>query len=251
MAAGTAPNARNGAGAGGATAALLAPYVDERDEERLPQRAYQALRRAIRDLRLTPGQMVLEKEAAGALGISRTPVREALVRLEAEGLLRLVPRHGFVVTPLEPQSLGEIYEILEGLEAVAVDLAAGRTTPAQLGELDASIAAQASALERDDLVAWLAADDRFHALVLEMSGNERLRRLAESFGDQLHRVRLFTHRLRPKPVRSTADHRAVAAAIRAGDGLRARELHQAHRRRARDEILEIVRAVTSSPLESP
>ena len=67
---------------------MLAPYVAAFDDEheRLPLRAYQALRRAIRDLRLTPGQMVLEKEAAAALGISRTPVREALVRLEAEGL---------------------------------------------------------------------------------------------------------------------------------------------------------------------
>jgi DNA-binding GntR family transcriptional regulator len=201
------------------------------DEARLPQRAYLALRRAIRDLRLAPGQMVLEGEAAAALGISRTPVREALVRLEAEGMLRLVPRHGFRVAPLDPDVLRELYEILEGLEAVAVDLAASRATPAQLDGLDA----------------WLAADTRFHALVAEMSGNRRLEAMARSAGDQLYRARLFTHRLRPKPVDSTRDHRAVAAAIRAGDGERARALHQAHRRRARDEIIAILRAVAPPP----
>jgi GntR family transcriptional regulator, rspAB operon transcriptional repressor len=225
------------------TAAVLAPYVDELDEDRLPQRAYNALRRAIRELRLTPGQMVLEKEAAAALGISRTPVREALVRLESEGLLRLVPRHGFSVAPLDPGSLQEIYEILEGLETVAVDLAASRANGEQLDTMDSAIEEQVRALRADDLVAWMAADDAFHAAIVEMSGNERLRRYAQSLEDQIHRARLFTHQLRPKPSRSTEDHRAVAEAIRAGDGERARALHQAHRRRARDEILTIISAL--------
>jgi DNA-binding GntR family transcriptional regulator len=191
--------------------------------------------------------MVLEKDAARALGISRTPVREALVRLEAEGLLRLVPRHGFEVAPLDATTLREIYEILEGLEAVAVDLAATRASAAQLQRMDRAIAEQATALEREDLVAWLAADDAFHDAILEMSGNGRLGRYAQTLNDQAHRARLFTHRLRPKPVRSTQDHREVAAAIRAGDGARARSLHQAHRRRARDEILAILQAVTPPP----
>lgn len=219
-------------------------------EDRLPQRAYLALRRAIRDLPLSPGQMVLEKDAAAALGISRTPVREALVRLEAEGLLRLVPRHGFAVAALDPSTLQEIYEILEGLEAVAVDLAATRATAGQLHRMDVAIEEQAAALGRDDLRAWLAADDAFHDAILEMSGNGRLRRYARGLNDQAHRARLFTHRLRPKPTRCTTDHRAVAAAIRAGDGARARALYQAHRRRARDEILAILGAV-QSPLSPP
>jgi GntR family transcriptional regulator, rspAB operon transcriptional repressor len=228
-------------------ASVLARYAAGAEDERLPQRAYLALRHAIRDLRLAPGQMVLEKEAAAALGVSRTPVREALVRLESEGLLRLVPRHGFAVAPLDPRTLQEIYEILEGLETVAVDLAAARATPEQLERLDRSIADQERALRADDLAAWLRADDAFHDVVLEMSGNERLWRYAQSLGDQAYRARLFTHRLRPKPTRSTADHRSVAAAIRAGDGRKARSLHQAHRRRARDEILSILRAVAPAP----
>jgi GntR family transcriptional regulator, rspAB operon transcriptional repressor len=234
-----------------ARAALAAPPdasgASGGDEARLPQRAYLALRRAIRDLHLAPGEMVLEGEAAAALGISRTPVREALVRLEAEGMLRLVPRHGFRVAPLDPDGLRELYEILEGLEAVAVDLAASRATPEQLDRLDESVREQERALAADDLVAWLAADNRFHARVAELSGNRRLEAMARSCGDQLYRARLFTHRLRPKPVASTRDHRAVAAAIRAGDGARARALHQAHRRRARDEIIAILRAVSPPP----
>jgi DNA-binding GntR family transcriptional regulator len=236
-----------GATVGADLTSVLAAYAAGADEERLPQRAYQALRRAIRDLRLAPGQMVLEAEAAAALRISRTPVREALVRLESEGLLRLVPRHGFAVAPLDPTTLREIYEILEGLETVAVDLAATRATPEQLERMDRAIHDQAAALAGDDLKAWLAADDAFHGVLLEMSGNERLRRYAKTLNDQAHRARLFTHRLRPKPVRSTEDHRAVAAAIHSGDGEQARTLHQAHRRRARDEILAILQAVSPPP----
>jgi DNA-binding GntR family transcriptional regulator len=200
------------------------------------------IRDAILEGRFAPGDRLKEIELAEMLGISRTPVREALVRLEAEGLVRLVPRHGFAVAPLDSVGLQEIYEILEGLETVAVEMAASRATPGQLERLDGAIREQERALAADDLLAWLQADDAFHALILEMCGNTRLRRFAEGFGDQLYRARLFTHRLRPKPVRSTEDHRAVAEAIRAGEGARARSLHQEHRRRARDEIMHILRA---------
>lgn len=229
----TVPGALTGNRAG-----LSAPEVG--DGLRLPERAYRALRLAIRGLSLYPGQMVLEQEAADALGMSRTPVREALTRLESEGLVRRMPRRGFAIAPLEAAAMQEVYEIVEGLESMAVGLAAGRADESMLRPLDESIARQQLALERDDLTAWVAEDERFHALLLELCGNTRLRQLVESYEDHLHRARLLTIHARPKPVRSTAGHQAVLAAIRVGDEQGARALHQTHRRRGRQEILAIL-----------
>jgi DNA-binding GntR family transcriptional regulator len=213
-------------------------------EPRLAERAYQALRRAIRELRLPPGKMVLEQELAEVLEMSRTPVREALVRLASEGLARLVPRHGFEVAPLAADELQEIYEIIEGLEGQAVALAAERATPQGIVDLEALLESDVAALADDDLPAWVEADDQFHHKLVELSGNARLRQLVANYDVHLYRARLATIRLRPKPTRSAQEHRAVVEAVRAGDPARARALHQAHRRRAREEILGILRALT-------
>ncbi len=233
--------ARSSAGESGILA--LGCYAEEIDERRLPQKAYLALRWAIRDLRLGPGQMVREREAVDALGMSRTPVREALVRLENEGWVRLVPRHGFVVTPLVADDLEQIYEVVEGLDGMAVALATVRSRADELEEFDRLIAEQEDALEVGDLVTWADLDARFHRSIVHLSGNARLDEIMDNQDDQLYRARLFTINLRPKPTRSVDEHRAIVAAMRDGDAATARELLESHRRRGRDEILHVVRAV--------
>jgi DNA-binding GntR family transcriptional regulator len=232
-------------------ATALAPYLeaappDRLTQGRLPQRVYIVLRQAIRDLRLAPGQRVLEREVVEALGTSRTPVREALVRLETEDLVRLIPRHGFAVAPLAAEDMQQIYEVVEGLESMAVDLAAQHAGPDEIVRLDASIARQEQALQADDLHAWIAADEEFHRGILAPSGNPRLERLVETYEDQLHRARLYTIGRRAKPSLSTAEHRAVVEAIRARHGRAARELHHSHRQRARAEIVGILRALDAA-----
>ncbi|MBI3970752.1 MAG: GntR family transcriptional regulator [Chloroflexi bacterium] len=221
----------------------LTPYLSDEAEKRLPRRVYAALRGAIRDLRLRPGQTVLEREVAAALGLSRTPVREALVLLEADHLVRLIPRKGFAVTPVEVEEMRHIYEVVEGLEGVAVALAADRITREGLADLDDAMRWQLAALEADDLVGWAEADETFHRLLLQASGNPHLERLMASYADHLHRARLYTLPLRPKPVRSAAEHRALVEAIRARTGRAARELHVTHWQRARAEILDVLAAI--------
>ncbi|AVD54569.1 hypothetical protein BEH_24730 (plasmid) [Priestia filamentosa] len=93
--------------------------LDVNEESRLPQRAYLAIRHAIRHLQLPPGQTVLEREMAEILGMSRTPVRESLIRLETEGWVRLIPRRGFIVAPLVADDLQQIYEVVEALDGDA------------------------------------------------------------------------------------------------------------------------------------
>ncbi|MCL4543754.1 MAG: GntR family transcriptional regulator [Chloroflexi bacterium] len=213
-------------------------------EVRLPQRAYTSLRNAIRLLQLFPGQMVREREVVEALGMSRTPIHEALVRLEAEGWVRLTPRHGFVVSPLEADDLQEIYEVVEGLEGIAGKLAAKRISTTQLVQLEECILEQGRVVATGDLQRWVDLDDEFHSEVVAAAGNQRLATLMDTCRDQLYRARLFTIKLRPVPLQSVEEHQSIVAALRNDDCDGVRQLLQNHRRRSRKEILTIVRALT-------
>ncbi len=215
----------------------------------LVDRAYGDLKRRILDNELPAGFTALEQEIALMLGISRTPVREALIRLEQEGLVSVRSRHGMKVLPLSPADMRDIYQILTALEASAAELAAKRDlAPEDIARLDDAVADMERALGDDDLSAWAEADDRFHATLVELSGNARLSALALTFRDQSHRARLATLTLRPKPVQSTADHRQLADAIRAGDPHAAREMHRLHRARATDMLYDLMMRIGLSGL---
>ncbi|HEX4883156.1 MAG TPA: GntR family transcriptional regulator [Casimicrobiaceae bacterium] len=203
--------------------------------------AYQTMRRRILDNEWSPGYRALEHELALALGMSRTPVREALIRLANEGLVEVVPRHGMRVLPVSAADMDEIYQVLGSLEATAAELVALRQpTPAEVAPLEAASRAMDAALKRDDLEAWAQADERFHRHLVELCGNRLLVATVQNFWDRAHRARMFTLRLRPKPVDSTREHMALVRAIRRGDADAARELHRAHRERGRRELTSIL-----------
>ncbi|MBP1155828.1 MULTISPECIES: GntR family transcriptional regulator [unclassified Paenibacillus] len=214
-------------------------YISE--ETRLPQRAYLAVRHAIRHLQLSPGQTVLERTLADILGMSRTPVREALVRLELEGWVRLIPRRGFVVAPIVVDDLQQIYEVVEALDGIAGRLATGRVTPEELQQLELLIEKQENALANDDLLEWTDLDDQFHNGIVDLAKNPRLRGIMDNQSDQLYRARLFTIQHRPQPTRSIMEHKAILAVMKAGESEAARTMLQSHRFRARNEILEVLR----------
>jgi DNA-binding GntR family transcriptional regulator len=220
--------------------------LDKNGESRLPQRAYLATRHAIRNLQLPPGQTVLEREMAEILGMSRTPVREALVRLEMEGWVRLIPRRGFVVAPIVADELQQIYEVVEGLDGIACSLATKRATTKELDQLDHLVEEQAKALERGDLLAWTDLDEQFHQTIVDLAQNPRLRGIMDSQTDQLYRARLYTIKLRPNPKLSIMDHKAIVTVMRTGEPEAARMMLVSHRLRSRNEILKAIRSVSIS-----
>jgi DNA-binding GntR family transcriptional regulator len=204
--------------------------------------AYAHVKQKILDNIYAPGAQVLEKTISAELGLSRTPVREALVRLEQEGLLRIVPRHGIEVLSLSPDDMREIYEILASLEPKAVELlTARRPSRDDVKALEMACDAMEAGLDRHDLEGWATADEAFHLALVDLCGNRRLAAAVMSFWEQTHRVRMFTLRLRPMPVDSTREHRAVLDAVLAGDAARARQLYEAHRVRAQAVLLNLLR----------
>ena len=202
--------------------------------------AYEQIRRRILDNIWPPGHRALEQEVALALGMSRTPVRESLMRLQNEGLVEVIPRHGMRVLPVSPSDMGEIYQILTALECLAAELLALRKpTAKELEPLVAATRAMDTALKAEDLDAWAEADERFHAHLLELAGNRQLQATVLNYWDRAHRARMFTLRLRPKPVNSTKEHMQMVERLRAGDASGAAAVTRAHRERARRELVAI------------
>ena len=203
--------------------------------------AYQRLRRQILDNTLPPGFRALEQELANRLGISRTPVREALIRLQKEGLVEVIPRHGMQVLPVSAADMKDIYEVLTALEGAAVEIVARRApTEAELAPLVQASRDMAKALKNDELDAWAEADERFHRGLIELSGNRLLVEAVLNLWDRAHRARMSTLRLRTKPVVSTKEHTVLLERLRAGDVKGAVEANRAHRERASRELLEIL-----------
>jgi DNA-binding GntR family transcriptional regulator len=206
----------------------------------LAEQAYQEIRARILDNLWSPGYQALEQEVALALGMSRTPVHEALMRLQQEGLVEVAPRRGMRVLPVSPTDMREIYEILTALECMAAEIL-GKRTPSQqeLKPLVEATQLMEAALQREDLDAWAKADETFHMALVKLAGNRMLLETVMGYWDRAHRARMFTLRLRPKPVNSTKEHMQLVDMLAAGDGAGAAQVNRAHRERASRELLAI------------
>ncbi len=207
---------------------------------------YDALKEAIRNNVFPPGYQGSEQEIASQLGMSRTPVHEAIIRLQEEGLVRVLPRRGVVVCSISPEDMREIYEVIIALESASAELLAEKAVEERrlvAEELDDVNARMDAALVADDLVAWAKADERFHQLLVERSGNRRLARMFYTVMDQSHRARMLTLRLRPVPTASVREHRAIVEAIRSGDPQLARERARQHRAAARNQIQPLLASI--------
>jgi DNA-binding GntR family transcriptional regulator len=205
-------------------------------------RAYREIKRRVLGNFYPPGLRVLEQELAHQLGVSRTPVREALIRLEQEGLVEIVPRHGMRVVPISPEDMREIYEVITSLEARAAErLAERHPDRAAIAPMIEAQEAMEQALEHGDLDAWATADERFHRALVELCGNRRLAQTALAVFDQVHRARMVTLRIRPLPTQSNVEHEALIEAILAGDPDRAWQLHHDHLSRAMELLTEILK----------
>ncbi len=207
----------------------------------LTEEAYRQLKKEILENRMIPGFQAFESELAARLNMSRTPVREAVIRLQEEGLVEVIPRRGIRVLPLSPEDMQEIYVVLTCVESEAAALIARqRPSREELEPLTCATNDMEQALERDDLESWAEADDRYHKELLGLCHNKRLVAIALNYLDQAKRVRMFTLRLRKHPVQSTQDHKDQVEAILLGDADKIRDSYRKHRERAATELLEIL-----------
>jgi DNA-binding GntR family transcriptional regulator len=202
---------------------------------------YLEIRRQILENELPPGSQFTELELAIRLNVSRTPTREALLRLEGEGLVEIKPRHGMRVKRVSVDDVREIYEILTALESAAAGLAAARKPPAyQIAEMRDCIKTMDKALRKNDLKHWAMADEQFHRVLTQASGNMRFVEIVNTYFNQSHRLRMMTLSLRPKPTNSNRDHEAVVKAIEKGDADAALRIHREHRVRSAEMMIALL-----------
>ncbi|WP_211371243.1 GntR family transcriptional regulator [Paracoccus limosus] len=203
-------------------------------------RAYHDLRYRILTGRLAPGTTLLETELAALLSLSRTPVREAVIKLEEEGLVEVRPRHGVTVKALSLQDFAHILNVFSALEVRAFELAAERGLPlAEATRLERMLDEMEAVTERD-IARWSDLDDELHASVVAMCGNARLQDTISAFWGQQYRARLMILPLRPPPVDSNNEHRGILEALRLGDRALTRARHHAHRDRADAQQLALL-----------
>ncbi|WP_197918975.1 GntR family transcriptional regulator [Thiosulfatihalobacter marinus] len=205
------------------------------------QRAINELRAKIFSGELAAGSDHLESELADLLAMSRTPVREAVLTLESQGLLEMRPRKGVRILPLSPEDMGEIYDVLTELESHAAERAALVGYDAgSLSMLVKAIDDMDTAIAVSDLDAWAEADDRFHTELVRLGGNSRVVSIVNMMSDQVRRARTTTLFMRPLPTKSNQDHRDVYQAIRDGDAKAARKSHRLHRQHAKAILVDLL-----------
>ena len=221
----------------------FAVTIHENEKARIPfaEQAYSELKRQILTNELPHGSQFLEQEIAEQLSMSRTPTREAMVRLANEGLVEVRPRHGMRVLPISPKDMAEVYGIITALESSAAGILAGMDLSEDgLQSLMKAVDDMDTALEHDDLNSWVIADYEFHRQMVVLTGSVRMLQLVDTFRDQIHRVRMTTLHMRPKPYKSNEDHRAVVAAILARDVKKARDIQRNHQEMAAKMLIKLL-----------
>jgi DNA-binding GntR family transcriptional regulator len=207
------------------------------------QRAADEMRRLIFSGDLAAGSDHLETELAERFGMSRTPVREAALILEAQGLVSVRPRRGVRILPVSPDDMAEIYDVLTELESHAAGRAAAAGhSAAELSGMARAIDDMDAAVAAQNREAWAEADDRFHSELVRLGRNRRIETIVAMMSDQVRRARSLTLYLRPLPQGSNDDHRAVLEAIRKGSAYTAQSIHRAHRERAKEMLISLLRS---------
>lgn len=162
------------------------------ENEYLPLRdvVFNTLRRAILRGELTPGQRLMEIQLADQMGVSRTPVREAIRKLELEGLVVMIPRKGAEVAHISGKNLRDVLEVRRALEELAGELACERMSEEEFELLEQANHRFASVIGSDDITIIAQADEEFHALIYQATDNDRLVQMVNHLREQMYRYRI-------------------------------------------------------------
>jgi len=203
-------------------------------------RVYQEVKTLLTTYAIKPGTRLNEGEIARSLGVSRTPLREALNQLKAAGFLDYAPKQGFFGKQPNPGEIFDLYEMRFAIEVAAVRLAAARASAKALDEIEQFLAVSArgtAQLGVDQLVKF---DEGFHERIVALAGNRQLLDCLLNINDRIRYFRWID--MEGEKRRNTQDeHRQVLQALRARDGERAAKIMESHVVRRRDQIMSQVR----------
>jgi len=201
---------------------------------------FETIRNAIISGSLKPGERLMEVQMAERLGVSRTPIREAIRKLELEGLIIMLPRKGAYVADLSVKDLTEVLEIRAALEGMATGLAVTRINECEIEELELIALKFHKALENGDLEELLFQDSQFHETIFKASRNERLIQLNNNLREQVQRFREMYLKKINRSKKTSMEHFDIVEAISRRDISKAEKLARKHIETTENGILEMM-----------
>jgi len=204
--------------------------------ETISAAVYRQLRDAILTERIPMGARINEAELASEWRISRTPIRDALRRLEVEGLVQGTPGRGMIVPVLTRADVDELYALREGLEGMAARLAAERATPQFLAQLNTLLKSYGASLKKDDTPQLVLIDGALHQAVAQMAQNRSLEQAAQVARLRVHQIHARSFRVKGRPGRTFREMATLVAAIRTKNAARAEASMRAHLASVRGDV---------------
>lgn len=208
--------------------------------EYLPLRevVFNTLRDAILRGELEPGERLMEIQLAEKLGVSRTPVREAIRKLELEGLAMMLPRRGAIVAAITISDLKDVLEVRRVLEGLTIELACKRMTEDELNKLKESGEEFAKAIKEEDLTEIAKRDVAFHDIIYNSSRNQRLIQILNNLREQMYRYRLEYIKDANKRGTLVEEHKSIIESIEAKDATMAKKAIKKHIANQEKTIIE-------------
>jgi DNA-binding GntR family transcriptional regulator len=216
----------------------------------LHEQVVQRLRQMLVEGRIAPGAKLNERELSEQLNVSRTPLREAIKMLAAEGLVELLTNRGAVAVSLTQEDILHTFEVMAGLEAQAGELAAERITGQELAEIQAMHFEMMAAYTRRDLSTYYTLNSRIHSAISTAARNPVLAQVYQQVNARLQALRFRSNQDGEKWKNAMQDHEKMIAALAAHDGAAMRAVLLSHLRNKREVVLEQLRAAQQQEVTS-
>lgn len=198
----------------------------------------ESLRKAIKDGVLKPGERLMEIQLADELGVSRTPIREAIRKLELEGFVVMVPRRGTYVADISLKDIAQVFEIRSALEELSAGLAAERITPDELEDLERILVEINEYIANDDFDKIVDADIRFHDVLYHASRNNRLVDILNNLREQMLRFRSISMHYPGRLAATWEEHRQLVENIANHNSAQARKIAKKHMENSEKTLLK-------------
>jgi len=204
---------------------------------KLSESVYYDLQEAIISKDLKDGERLLLNELADSMNVSITPLREALSKLEEEGLVTSIPHKGYIVASLNINDVIEIYDIREGLEAIAVRLVSQKIDKITLEKLDKICKDSEKFIKKNEIYSYQQYNEKFHDLLIKTTQNKRLIKMMNELKGQLSVIILKTLPLSKRIRESSHEHREIVEALKRRDSKAAEAIMHGHIQKAKENIL--------------
>lgn len=221
----------------------MADFKQTMMDDFLPLRdvVFRTLRQAILTGEMKPGERLLEIHLANKLGVSRTPIREAIRMLELEGLVIMVPRRGAQVAQITEKSMSDVLEVRCALDELAVELACERITDEEKTELAAACEAFEKATQTKQVHVIAKADVEFHDIIFKAAGNPRLTQMVNNLAEQMYRYRFEYIKDESQHPMLVKEHRRICESISSGNVQASKEAIKEHIENQEKSIIRQIR----------